>query len=216
MGPKMTKEAFKLGKMSKPDYIKAMHQYHSIVFEYSELIKDTDIAKIEIIDGKVLATSRENGIVMICDPFDQRIAPIEILNFGQYEKSECDMVLRLIDDGQVVFDIGGNFGWYSLLISKSRNVDLFSFEPIPKTYSFLANNVAINDVRNVNTFNFGFSDKEQEIDFYYYPEGSGNASLAPLSDGVNVSSIKCTLRRLDDFTKEQGTRVDFTVDHETM
>jgi FkbM family methyltransferase len=209
LGPIKTKEAFDSGKIGKADYIQAMHQYHRILFEYSELIRTTDIARIEIIDGQVIATSRKNGIVMACDPFDQRIAPIEILNFDEYEKPECDMALRLIDDGQNVFDIGGNFGWYSLLIAKSRDVKVFSFEPIPKTYAFLANNISLNHAENIDLFNFGFSDKEQEVDFFYYPEGSGNASLAQLSDRDNVCSIRCTVRRLDDFTKERGTRVDF-------
>jgi FkbM family methyltransferase len=209
VGPIKTREAFKLGEIGKQDFIREMHGHHRMLFEYAELIRGTDIARIEILDGKVILTSREHGIVMACDPNDQRIAPIEILNFDEYEKAECDMTLRLIADGQNVFDIGGNYGWYSLLIARSRAVRVFSFEPIPKTFAFLEENIALNRAGNIERFNFGFSDTEQDVEFYYYPEGSVNASLANLSERDSVRSIRCHVRRLDDFTKERGTRVDF-------
>lgn len=209
MGIKSLKEDFKNNRINKSDYIIQMHNYHKMFFEYADFIGTTDIQHIEISDGQVVTTSREHGIKMLCDPYDRRIAPIETLNFDNYEKTDCDMILQLVEDGQNVFDIGGNFGWYSLVIAKSKKVRVLTFEPVPRTFGYLKQNVALNGLGNIELFNFGFSDQDQTLDFYYYPEGSGNASIANLSDTEGVQSIKCTVKKLDGFTQENSNRIDF-------
>ena len=209
MGIKSLKEDFKNGLINKADYIIQMHNYHKALFEYSDFIGSTDIQRIEISDGQVVTTSREHSIKMLCDPSDRRIAPIETLNFDNYEKTDCDMILQLVADNQNIFDIGGNFGWYSLVIAKSKKVRVFTFEPIPRTFSYLKQNVALNKLDNIELFNFGFSDQEQQLEFFYYPEGSGNASIAKLSDEEGMQSVSCQVKTLDGFTRDQGNRMDF-------
>ena len=203
------KESFCNGQLAKADYIVRMHDRHKVLFEYAEFIKTTDIKQIEIMDGQVVMTSRKDGIRMVCDPSDRRIAPIEILNFDEYEKDESEMIVRLVADGMTVFDIGGNFGWMSLKIAASRNASIFTFEPIPRTFGYLSQNVALNGIDTIRPFNFGFSDEEKDLTFYYYPEGSGNASSANLSEMNDVRTVTCKVRRMDDFVREQGVTVDF-------
>lgn len=209
MGLKELKDSFKGNMIDKADYIVRMHDYHKILFEYSEFIRTTDIQYIEICDGNVIATSREHGVRIICDPFDRRISPIETLNFDFYEKTDCDMILRLVENGQNVFDIGGNFGWYSLLIAKMKKVDVYTFEPVPRTYDYLVRNVALNKLENIRLFDFGFSNQEQDLDFYYYPQCSGNASIERLSDEATVETVTCRVKKLDDFVQEEGVSIDF-------
>lgn len=203
------KAAFEDGHLTKQDYIVKMHDCHQRLFEYAEFIKATDIKNIEISDGLVVMTSRESGVKMVCDPDDHRIAPIEALNFGHYEKEECDMILRLIDEGQTVFDIGGNFGWIALVVAKERAARVLSFEPIPRTFEYLQQNVALNGVDSIELFNFGFSEQEEDLEFFYYPEGSCNASAANLSGSEGVEKITCRVKRLDDFVQERGVGPDF-------
>src|SRR5437016_2249883 len=100
------KKRFAAGEITKADYIDRMHKVHRTLFEYSQFIRTTDIAKIEIMDGVVIMSSRGSGIRIICDEDDRRIAPIEIINFDFYEKDEHSMIMRLISDNDVVFDIG--------------------------------------------------------------------------------------------------------------
>lgn len=204
------KSNFKKGGIAKADYINSMHELHKTLFEYADFIKGTDIKLIEISDDSVIMTTRMNDIKMICDKDDKRIAPIEILNFDYYEEEDFEMIMRLIDDGSTVFDIGGNIGWYSINIAKSKkDVKVLTFEPIPKTFNYLIRNLAINNIANVQPFNFGFSNKEQELTFYYYPEGSGNASSANLSEGADVEKIVCQVKKLDDFVESSDLTIDF-------
>ena len=166
MNIEQLKNDFKAGKISKPEYINLMHRQHRMLFDYADFISATDIKRIEIVDGSVIMTSRAAGISIVCDKDDQRIAPIEILNFDNYEKDDFDMIITLIDKEFTVLDIGGNIGWYAINIAKlKKSAKIHSFEPIPKTYDYLTRNLVLNNVKNVYAYNFGFSSKEQDLSF---------------------------------------------------
>lgn len=205
-----TKIDYKNGIINKQEYINKMHNIHKTLFEYAEFITNTDIAHIEITDNSVVMTNRTNGIKLICDKDDKRIIPIEILNFDYYEKEVFDAMNYLIEDGYRILDIGGNIGWYAINISKAKsNVNILSFEPIPKTFAYLEKNLTLNNITNVHPYNFGFANHEEELTFYYYPEGSGNASLANLSERKDIKKIRCRVKKLDDFVATNNIKIDF-------
>ena len=118
---KKIKKNFVEGKITKQEYIHQMYSQHKKLFEYSEFMKNTDIKKIEIEDGKVIMISRDLGIKFVCEKNDERIPPIETLNFDYYEKEESKMMYNLIGNNFTIFDIGANIGWYSIGISKMKN-----------------------------------------------------------------------------------------------
>lgn len=204
------KNDYQLGLISKHAYIEAMHELHTSLFDYSELIRLTDIASIEITDGTVTMTSRQSGIKLLCDLQDKRIVPIEILNFGGYESVETVTMLQFVRPGMTVLDIGANIGWYSMNLAKLvPDVNIHAFEPLPSTYSFLERNVALNRLDGINLYNFAFSNRNGTEIFYFYPEGSGNASITNLSKHPNTQEIPCLVRTLDDFIEESSLEVDF-------
>jgi FkbM family methyltransferase len=211
MNLKEQRHAFLSGEMEKASYLKTMYEnHHSHLFDYMKYLPETDIRKIEIVDDGVIFTSRKHGIKMLSLEFDYRLAPIEILNFSRYEPEETDMMLNLLPKGAHVFDIGGNAGWYSLLYSRvDPTTKIFSFEPIPKTYELLLKNIELNECKNIQSLNFGLSNLEGDIKFYYYPEGSGNASSAKLSDSPNIEEVSCKVKKLDDCIDELSDSMDF-------
>ena len=209
-----TIELYKKEVIDKSIFIKDMYAtHHSKLYEYAEYLHKTDIEKITIENNRVITTSRKHGIKIECDSGDHRIAPIEVLNFFDYEKDESDMIENLICFGSEkknFFDIGANIGWYSIMVAKSnRNVLVHSFEPIPKTYQSLVKNVDLNSLSNISTHNFGFSDKGGEFDFYYYPEGSGNASSANVTGRSDTEVVKCKVKTLDEYINESNEQIDF-------
>lgn len=206
-----TLSRFKEGAIDKPTFIKTMHEdHHAVLFDYAAYLTRTNIKKIEIEDGRVVMTSRDRGVRIVCAPGDYRIAPIETLNFFDYEKDESSMMENFISDGDVFFDIGANIGWYSINIAVSRRLaKVFSFEPIKATFENLKKNIEINRVLNVVANNFGFSNHGGRVTFYYYPEGSGNASSANVTDRTDLESMQCEVKTLDDYIGETSERVDF-------
>ncbi|MDN5074652.1 FkbM family methyltransferase [Aliarcobacter butzleri] len=189
---------------------KMYKESHDKLFEYSEFIKDRDIQKIEITDDSVVITTRELGIKMVCNRFDEGIAPIVILNFKNYEKNDSDMIFKLVNDNYTVFDIGGNMGWYSIGLYKAKkNIDIHTFEPIPSTYESLVGNAKINGAK-IKINNFGLSDKKQDLIFYFHKENSGNASATIMNEERENIEIKCHVDTLDNyFKKNKLTKLDF-------
>jgi FkbM family methyltransferase len=199
---------FRQNQISKEDYINRMHEIHAILWEYQELIKEENVSSIEITKDEVRLTSGE-GVKMLCDPVDERIVPIEILNFGDYESSEIRMIQRFLEKDSVVLDIGANTGWYSLRLSKNVPQGLIiAFEPIPKTFEYLKKNIEINGAKNIRIHDYGLSDKDENIEFYYDPTLSGATSLRNLHENRKNSRIRCIVRRLDGVISEETSRID--------
>ena len=194
------KDKYRKGQYSKPEYINAMHEIHSVLFEYAAFLKNTNIAKIEIQDDKVIMTFRDSGVHLICADNDKRLALFDTLNFGAYESEELAMQMELIDANWNVFDVGGNYGWYSIHMAKKfPSAKIFTFEPIPHTYDYLNLNISLNNVNNVKSYNFGASDKEGSFVFYYDPTLSANASLKNVSGSSTVRELTCRVDTLDRF-----------------
>jgi FkbM family methyltransferase len=204
------KKNFQTGNIDKPTFINEMFASHQQLFEYVSLMKDTDIKKIEINDEGVLFTSRENETKLFCTKNDKRTAPFEILNFDKYEAQDADLMYGLIKDGDTIFDIGANIGWYSInFFKKFPTAKIYSFEPIPDTYAQLVQNVAINNASTIQYFNFGFSDETKTLSFYVSELTSVSSSAQNLTDDKNIKLIECKVQPIDNFIKEKPVTIDF-------
>ena len=106
-------------KITKKKFIeKTYKKYHHSLFEYSDLINQTDLKKIEITDSEVSATSKTYGIKVFFPMHDHRSGPIECLNFSTYEEKEIQTILQIMPKKGNFLDIGANIGWHSLIVAK--------------------------------------------------------------------------------------------------
>lgn len=208
------KQRYKDEAISKQDFMKKMHEYHSLLFNYRDLLKNNKIEKVEISESGVYMTFRDSEIKMVVDEHDERTAPIEALNFFGYETEETDFVLSIIRESLhpnfTVFDVGANVGWYSLNIAKKfPEINIHAFEPIPKTFGYLNENIKLNGIKKIKTNNFGLSNEDKEVIFFYYKEGSGNSSLVNLSNASGTEEINSKVYKLDNYIKNNNLSVDF-------
>lgn len=202
--------SFESGDLTKPEYIDRMFEIHRSLFDYSRRLPDTDIASIEIRDGSVVITSRSTGVRISCNEDDKRLAPIEILNFGHYEREESAMMMRLVRDTDTILDIGANVGWYSINFAKRHpRARIHAFEPIPQTFRQLEGNIQMNGCENVRAANVGLSNREDTLKFFYYATGSGNASSANLANDPSTLELSCAVTTLDSHCRKSNISVDF-------
>jgi FkbM family methyltransferase len=76
------------------------------------------------------------------------------------------IVLR---EDAVVFDVGANIGMFSLFIeARCPSAQVYAFEPVPEVFAKLQQNIEERGL-SVRPFNYGLSDRDQEVSFYYYP-----------------------------------------------
>ena len=83
------------------------------------------------------------------------------------------------------------------------------FEPIPVTFNYLKKNISLNNCDGIKAFNHGLSNESGNINFYFYPELSGNASLTNVSDHEDVQVIPCRVKKLDEFALGSNVYPDF-------
>ena len=202
---------FEKNVISKAEYIDAMYELHQNLIDYSNHLNKTGISKIEILDKKVIMTFRDSNVKMLCIEGDKRIACIDSFNFLSYEEEELSMQYKLIEKNDVVFDIGGNYGWYSIHIAKKFPLtEIYSFEPVPSTYLTLKDNIVINEVENIKAINIGFSNEVGEFNFYCDPNLTVNASLNNVNDNSNAIKIICKVDVLDRFVMSNFIdKIDF-------
>jgi amino acid adenylation domain-containing protein/FkbM family methyltransferase len=102
-----------------------------------------------------------------------------------------------------VFDVGANIGLFSLFVrQEAPRARVFAFEPIPPVFDALRANVELyrSDVR---LFPFGLSDREETVEFTYYPHFSSRSGLAAYADRDN--ELEVTRRHLQNTWNEAAS-----------
>lgn len=203
------KDKFKKGSISKAEFIDAMYQQHQSLFEYSELLNEVDLSTIEILPGGVLFTSKQDGIKLFCSKNDKRTAPFEILNFNEYESDDAGLLYKVIANGDTIFDIGANIGWYSIGLAKRNPLSVVhSFEPLPATFSSLEKNVGLNNTANIVINNFGLSDENKTLRFYTSQHTSVSNSAENISGDDNATVTDCIVKTMDSYSFDNNIKVD--------
>lgn len=208
------KSQFQGGALTKSDYIDAMYSRHSILFEYRDWLSGANIDRIEIARSGVTVTLRDPAITLACPKGDVRIAPIEVLNFGDFEAQELAWMRRIIRGigaPEIAFyDIGANAGFYSIALSKEfPQLRATAFEPVPRTFSLLNENIRLNQSERITALNIGLSDEAGAATFHTYPSQSGASSLCENLTGIPTETVTCQLAVLDALMPPAKNRVDF-------
>ncbi|MEK7658918.1 MAG: FkbM family methyltransferase [Patescibacteria group bacterium] len=189
----------------KDKYMKQMFETHKHLFEYPKLIKNSPVKKIEITDEGVIFTVRKGNksIMVCCDNRDIYSIPLTYLNLSQIsasEENENNMILKIIKPGDVVFDIGANIGWYTLLILyEKKGTSVYSFEPIKSSYEYMVKNLKLNNYTAAKAYCFGFSNQNKKVKFYFDIEVATASSMANLREAGCTIREECQVRRMDDF-----------------
>jgi FkbM family methyltransferase len=158
-------------------------------------------------------------------PFWQRLHRLSLagLNVGGGSDFEDSGELWIIDrfarqrsehEALIVFDVGANLGGWALAVLARLGAParLLCFEPSPSSFAALTQNVGHRD--DVECLNFGFGDREEDVELRSNAPLSGLASVYPRRlDHVGISldrSERVRLRRLDDFCREREIdHIDF-------
>ena len=119
------------------------------------------------------------------------------------------LYLREIKQGDTVFDLGANIGYYTCLFSKlagSRG-EVNAFEPVPITFEKLCENTK--DCKNTKLNNFAVGKKKQDAKIFYDPKDLGKSSIMPEAL-VSKNTEKTKVVPLDDYCHANKVRrLDF-------
>lgn len=206
-------QAFDSGALARDDYWRAMQQWHLRLLEYCSLVRRAQLDRIEL-DAAELRVVLGNGLKLRWRPEDIRTVPNILVNHGDYEGHELALLQRLARSCAVVLDVGANIGWYSLHLAhalRETGVQIYAFEPIPRTFAELTHNIGLNGYGDtIHAFNHALGESAGSVEFYVPAfTGSVAASQRPLFPQDHNEAVECQIVPLDTFVREQQlTRVD--------
>jgi FkbM family methyltransferase len=100
--------------------------------------------------------------------------------FGVYEYEKQEQFRQTIKPGDVVYDVGANVGFYTLLASVLVGPPgkVISFEPLPRNLALLRRHIQLNRLRNVEVYAGAVSGKPGTARF----DAEGLPEMGHLSD----------------------------------
>ncbi len=125
-----------------------------------------------------------------------------LAKYGVWEKIETDYILKEIQEGDVVLDIGANIGYYTLILAKlvGNSGKVFAFEPEPNNFNLLKKNVKKNRYQNVILENMALSNSNGKIKLYLAKQNRGEHRIYR-SKAVSNDFVEVNMMTLDEYFK---------------
>jgi FkbM family methyltransferase len=121
---------------------------------------------------------------------------------------------------EMFFDIGANFGLYSVLLADEAGLsEIHAFEPLPRNAYQLGANLFLNNLdQRVRIHNLALSDREGMLDFYVDPHSTGVSTLYPVEtrdrSGVYQTMLQVPAAPFDGLFVLAGKRCLMKIDVE--
>lgn len=129
---------------------------------------------------------------------------------------EFTVIRSLIDPGDVVLDIGANFGWYTRFMSEVVGKDgiVYSIEPVPLNFKVLVGIMRALNISNVRCFQYAVSETDGTQTMAVPLTGAGDenlyeAKIVADKSGPHTHVIEVTTRSLDSLFAGEQPSIEF-------
>jgi FkbM family methyltransferase len=106
------------------------------------------------------------------------------------ERHALEAMLSFLNPGNIAYDVGANFGLYSVALAK-RVGDvgkIIAFEPRRSTFELLQANIELNNLKNIRCFQKALGEQVAKLPMYTYPEEPWCSSLVERQDKTSGGS----------------------------
>lgn len=147
---------------------------------------------------RVLKQTRHGQMIFV--PHDLYIGE-SLLNYGEFSPDETDDLCGLVEQNDVVLDIGSNIGCLTVPLAR-RAQTVYAFEPQRLPFQMLCANLALNNIGNVIAINAGagaadFKMKIKPVTWLAGAVNSGGTELKSSISGEGVNVITVDSLKLD-------------------
>ena len=116
------------------------------------------------------------------------------------------MLVASLHSARCFMDVGTHLGWYTCMAAKHMpDGNVYGFEMDDFSYGLLKQNVAINELTNVEIFNVAVSDSSDVVSFKRdtkYPDTLHMETSK--DDGKSAESVSVNSVKLDEFLESKG------------
>jgi FkbM family methyltransferase len=153
------------------------------------------------------------GHTLFVDGRDAVMIP-HFVSGGRYEPEVTDFFRHVLRPGMTVFDIGANWGYFSLLAAAlvGNQGRVFAFEPEPRNFALLQRNIRANGYTNIVAVPKAISNRQGTVTLFHDRRNLGGHSISedcvPLKN--RGGSVEVETTTLDEFVDALGEekRVD--------
>lgn len=127
-----------------------------------------------------------------------------------HEPTTTEIIKSIVKKGDVVLDLGANIGYFTLLTANLVGDEgrVYSFEPEPINFSYLTQNIELNNYNNVKAMQRAVSNKSGEkIKLYICSYESGHHTINQ-SKGIKDYGDREHLGIEPDFIEIEGVAID--------
>jgi FkbM family methyltransferase len=119
---------------------------------------------------------------------------------GTYEKEKALFFSKLVQKGDVVFDVGAHTGYYTLLVSRlvGSKGKVYSFEPVARNIEYLKKHIKLNNCNNIEIIKAAITNHSGMV---YFDDTRGFYT-GRISEGQNSIKTRVRALKLDDFVKK--------------
>jgi FkbM family methyltransferase len=155
-------------------------------------------------DGRLIKVRRGplKGLVWKCSSSQQFWMPL-----GIYEKETANWLLSQLSEGGVFFDIGANYGYFTLMGGRvvGDKGKVFSFEPIPANSRLIEEMVRLNEFSHVKSVPVAVSDTRGTVEFAV-EKNNANSHISsfglPHASSDVLETVSVQTIPLDEFCEE--------------
>jgi len=162
------------------------------------------VARLELPAGEVVRSRYGTRFRVMGDEMYR-----ELVLFGEYEPRQSALYCGLVRAGDVVFDVGANFGWFATLFAGlvGPTGRVHAFEPVPAIAALTEEALELNRCADrVDLWRVGLGSSRGHFTVYTFdglPHGHASATKLGRPD---ARPHRCDLTTLDDHVRERGVR----------
>jgi FkbM family methyltransferase len=140
-----------------------------------------------------------HGFLMNIDPSKDAGVELSLFQTGTYEKGTLYFITTYLNRGDCFVDVGANIGLMSIFASQCVGSpgQILAFEAHPETHQLLQENIALNHIENIATFNFALGNESGKATIYdNWNVNRGGASLVIHAE--NAIGFEVEVKSLDE------------------
>lgn len=129
---------------------------------------------------------------------------------GKREKDTVAIIKSIVHDGSKVLELGGCYGYFTLIMSKCVGPSgrVVSIEGTPNNYTILCNNLQLNEINNVDTYNLFLTKASEFATFSPYDKSPYDA-INRLKTKSEDATVKVTTVHLGSFLNQINYKPDY-------
>jgi len=132
----------------------------------------------------IIFKTRSKKIIKLRKQSTDLMALTHVWLIEEYKKENFE-----IKPNDVVIDVGAHIGLFTIYASQfCTNGKIYSFEPVTENYELLLENIKLNNLDYVTSFNQAVSNSNEPIKLFLNNDESGHSMFSKSSESVKIDS----------------------------